>query len=469
MRSRAESSALDRVERSAPSATSSSVSDAKNANLLVVDDEEGMRTFLADTLGSDGHCVVQAADAEEALARIAGRSFHVVITDLRMPGMGGMAMLREIRREHPETEVIVLSARGSIESAVEAMKEGAFDFLVKPVSSPTELRAVVSRAVERHRLRAWKDIGAASTEPPLGYGSPAMRAVEQALRKVAPTNATVLLQGESGSGKEVAARALHRWSARSEAPFVAVNCAGLSAELLESELLGHEKGAFTGAHARQRGRIELAEAGTFLLDEVGELAHGLQAKLLRVLQEKRFERVGGRQTVVANVRWVAATNRNLLDMVKRGGFREDLYHRLSVFPIQLPSLRERREDIAPLADRLLARIAVALGRQELRLTDDSRHALAAADWPGNVRQLANVLERSAILADRSEITPSDLALLPAREDTSEEAAPTTMNSIERAAIEQALTTTGGNRRLAAIRLGIGLRTLYAKLNRYGLA
>lgn len=436
-----------------------------NANVLVVDDEEGVRTFLADALADDGHCVVQASDAESALALIARQSFHVVLTDLCMPGMGGMAMLRELRREHSDTESIVLTARGSIESAVEAMKEGAFDYLVKPVRGPAELRAVVSRAIEHHRLRAWKDVSKTHADPPLGYGSQAMFRLEQALRKVAQTNATVLLQGESGSGKEVAARTLHRWSARAEGPFVAVNCAALSAELLESELLGYEKGAFTGAHARQRGRIELAEAGTFFLDEVGELAPALQAKLLRVLQEKRFERVGGRQTVVADVRWVAATNRNLLDMVKHGGFREDLYHRLAVFPIELPPLRERREDIPALADRLLAQIAVSLGRQELRLTEGAREALARASWPGNIRQLANVLERSAILADRSEIAASDLTLL---QPSMEEPAPTTIDEIEKAAIEQALAVTGGNRRLAALRLGIGLRTLYAKLKRYGL-
>jgi two-component system response regulator AtoC len=442
--------------------------DAASAHILVVDDEDGVRAFLTDALRDAGYSVTEAADGEAASVLLGRSSFHVVLTDLRMPRMDGMALLHEIRREHPEIEVIVLTAHGSIESAVAAMKEGAFDYLQKPVDSPAELRLTVSRALERHRLRALQEIGdAAASDPPLGYGAPAMAAVEQALRRVAATNATVLLLGESGVGKEVAARAVHRWSARAGSPFVAVNCAALSPELLESELFGHEKGAFTGAHARQRGRIELAEGGTFFLDEVGELAAGLQAKLLRVLQEKRFERVGGRQTVEADVRWIAATNRNLAEMLQRGSFREDLYHRLSVFPVRLPALRERREDIAPLADHLLSRIAIGLGKGTLRLSDDAHLALGTADWPGNVRELANVLERSAILADASEITADDLALLP---DVAGDASapPTTVSELERDAIERALAATSGNRRMAAARLGIGLRTLYDKLKRYGI-
>jgi two-component system response regulator FlrC len=295
-----------------------------------------------------------------------------------------------------------------------------------------------------------------------------MATAEKALRKVAATDATVLLLGESGSGKEVAARAVHQWSARASGPFVAVNCAALSPELLESELFGHEKGAFTGAHARQRGRIELATGGTFFLDEIGELAPGLQAKLLRVLQEKRFERVGGRQVVEADVRWVAATNRNLGEMMQKGAFREDLYHRLSVFPLRLPPLRERREDIPPLARHLLERAARDLGRPTLTLSDDAMAVLSAAAWPGNIRELANVLERSAILAEGDQITPDDLALLPDGINDADAATPTTVSEAERDAIVRALAATAGNRRLAAARLGIGLRTLYDKLKRYAL-
>lgn len=462
---------------------------SRAARILVVEDEDGVRSFLVDALADAGHRVSEATDGAAALALLAGASFHLVLTDLRMPRLDGMTLLREVRREHPDTEIIVLTAHGSVSSAVEAMREGAFDYVQKPISGPAELRLTVARALERHRLRAIKEIRDGVGTPPLGYGSPAMAATEQALRKVAATDATVLLLGESGSGKEVAARAVHQWSARAAGPFVAVNCAALSPELLESELFGHERGAFTGAHARQRGRLELAEGGTFFLDEVGELAAGLQAKLLRVLQEKRFERVGGRQTVEANVRWIAATNRNLGAMMRGGGFREDLYHRLSVFPVRLPPLRERREDIGPLAEHVLSHLGPSLGRAKVRLADDARRVLTAAEWPGNVRELANVLERSVILLEGDRLTAADLALWPdgASAGLQEapahshshlhspsgtagdpDAGPITVAELERAAIERALMATGGNRRQAATRLGIGLRTLYEKLKRHGL-
>jgi two-component system response regulator FlrC len=442
------------------------------AHVLVVDDEEGIRSFLADALEDDGHTVAQARHGEEAVALMSERSFHVVISDLTMPVMDGMALLRHIRRDHPEVETIMLTAHGSIENAVTAMKEGAFDYLQKPISSPTALRMLVARAVERHQLKARTEATASTRgEVQLGYGAPAMLPVEKALRKVAATDATVLLLGESGAGKEVAAQAVHVWSGRAAGPFVAVNCAALAESLLESELFGHEKGSFTGAHARQRGRIELAEGGTFFLDEVGELKSSLQAKLLRVLQEKRFERVGGRQTVEANVRWIAATNRDLAAMVREGTFREDLYHRLAVFPVRLPPLRERREDIAPLAERLLRRIAASLGRPGLRLSDDAHRALGAAAWPGNVRELANALERSAILADGETITADDLAILSPMMPAEQAAGGgdlASMEEVERDAIRRALAASAGNRRQTAARLGIGLRTLYEKLKRYGI-
>jgi two-component system response regulator AtoC len=279
------------------------------------------------------------------------------------------------------------------------------------------------------------------------------------------------LLGETGTGKEVAARNLHAASARAARPFVAINCAALSDSLLESELFGHEKGAFTGAHAQHRGRLELAEGGTFFLDEIGELKPQLQAKLLRVLQERRFERVGGTRTMTADVRWVAATNRDLRAMIQAGTFREDLYHRLSVFPIHLPALRDRPADIIPMAESLLRRAAAELGRPPLRLSDEARTLLMSAELRGNIRELKNVLERAAILADGDVVRGAHIYVEPPLAKSSGSFPPlagTRMEDLERAAIVQALGETSGNRRLAAERLGIGVRTLYDKLKRYGL-
>ncbi|MBZ4420847.1 sigma-54 dependent transcriptional regulator [Myxococcus sp. RHSTA-1-4] len=449
------------------------------ARILVVDDEEGVRSFLAEALECEGHSVTTAADGDEAARLLAKQGVDLLLTDLKMPGLDGLSLLRKVREEQPDVEVIVLTAVGSVESAVAAMKAGAFEYLTKPVSSPAELRLTVARALEHRALLNWKaETRQVAGEVVLSWGAPAMSPVVEALRKVAPTQATVLLMGESGTGKEVAARALHQWSERADGPFVAVNCAALTETLLESELFGHEKGAFTGAVAQRRGRIELAQGGTFFLDEVGELKAELQAKLLRVLQERRFERVGGTRTLEADVRWVAATNRDLKAMMARGEFREDLYHRLAVFPIRLPPLRERREDLRPLAELLLRRIGEELGRPGLRLSPEASERLVAFPWPGNVRELRNALERAAILADGPVVEPRHLWLDPTGA-AAPVAAPapaaeggrvpdTTLEALERMAIEQAIAAEGGNRKRAAQRLGIGLRTLYDKLRRYGM-
>jgi two-component system response regulator FlrC len=441
------------------------------ARILIADDEAGIREFVADALALDDHGVVAASDGRDAAKLLDERGFDLVVTDLRMPGLDGLALLRKVRAEQPEVEVIVLTAHGTVDTAVEAMKLGAFEYLQKPLSGPDELRLVAARALERRGLRDRVD-GAAREPvgPPLTYGDPAMKPVVDAIDKVAKTAATVLLLGESGTGKEVAARAIHAQSPRATRPFLAVNCAALSETLLESELFGHEKGAFTGASERRRGRVELADGGTFFLDEVGELKPELQAKLLRVLQERRFERVGGTRTLEIDVRWIAATNRDLRAMIDAGTFREDLYHRLAVFPIKLPPLRDRPQDLLPIARALLARIARDLGRTTPRLTPAAERRLRTSSWRGNVRALANALERAAILADHDTIDEAHLWIddAPAPAAPRADGAIRPLAELEREAVLNALESVGGNRRKAAELLGIGERTLYDKLKKYGV-
>ncbi|HEY4243409.1 MAG TPA: sigma-54 dependent transcriptional regulator [Kofleriaceae bacterium] len=443
------------------------------ARILVADDEPGLREFITDALELDAHTVSAARDGLAAAKLLDERAFDLVLTDLKMPGMDGLALLRKVRADQPEVEVIVMTAHGTVDNAVEAMKLGAFEYLQKPISGPDELRLLVARALERRGLRdRVAAVHAAPSGPPLTYGDPVMKPVLDAIEKVARTSATVLLLGESGTGKEVAARAIHAQSPRAQRPFMAINCAALSEQLLESELFGHEKGAFTGATERKRGRLELAEGGTFFLDEVGELKQELQAKLLRVLQERTYERVGGSRTLDADVRWVAATNRDLRAMIDAGSFREDLYHRLAVFPIKLPPLRERTRDLLPLAHTLLERVSRDLARSTPKLSPAAEQRLQKSAWRGNVRELANTLERAAILADGNTIEPEHIWL----EDAAAKPAATSAISaevrpladLEREAVLHALDVVGGNRRRAAELLGIGERTLYDRLKKYGV-
>jgi two-component system response regulator FlrC len=434
--------------------------------VLVVDDEEGIRTFVAEVLQDEGYAVSTARDGQEALDLLEREAFHLAVVDLKMPRISGMELLRRARSAWPEMEVVVLTAHGTVPSAVEAMRLGAFDYIGKPLSGPAELRVVAARALERRRLLD----GRRRTEPRepearLLARDPAMQVVVAQLEKVAPTDATVLLLGESGTGKEVAARTVHAHSRRTGGPFVAVNCAALTATLLESELFGHEKGAFTGATAQRRGRFELADGGTLFLDEVAEIEPALQVKLLRVLQERRFERVGGSRTIEVDIRLIAATNRDLPAEMQAGRFREDLYHRLAVFPVRLPPLRERALDILPLAEHLLELAGGSVGKRGLRLDEAAQQALLAYAWPGNVRELSNVLERAAILADGTTIRAEHLVLGTSPSPTVDSG---NLADLEREAIKRALAATGGHRRKAADRLGIGLRTLYDKMDRYGL-
>jgi len=443
------------------------------ASILVVDDEPAMRLLLSSILKDEGHNVTAAATGEEALHLIATRHYHLVLTDLKMPGISGLELLEQVMRDDPGTAVIILTAFGTVEGAVEAMRKGAVHYLLKPLANPDELRLTVRRVLEERRVTDEATTLRQATEAvfPFGEivaGDAKMQDALELGRSVAPTDATVLITGETGTGKELMARAIHHWSPRAEQAFVAVNCAALAETLLESELFGHEKGAFTGAAAQRRGRFELAHGGTLFLDEVGEMSPALQAKLLRVLQEGTLERVGGTRTVTVDARVVAATNRDLQRMIADRTFREDLYYRLSVFPINIPPLRERRADVLPLAGHIRAQASRRFGKRVSGFSDEAKVLLQDYAWPGNIRELQNVIERAAILCREDQIAPSHLHLSTAPTESSS-AAPRTLHELEREAILAALAAHGGNRRRAAEQLGIGLRTLYARLRDYGMA
>jgi two-component system, NtrC family, response regulator AtoC len=439
------------------------------SKVLVADDDEGVRSFMAEALRRDGHRVTEVDDGARAQRVLETEGFEVLLTDLKMPKLDGLALLRWAKAQQPELEVIVLTGHGEVSTAVDAMKAGAFEYLQKPIEGPQELRLLVRRALERQRLLRLEAVPTLAVQP-VEWKSASMRQVTVSARKVAATNATVLVLGPSGSGKEVIARAIHEWSDRSRGPFIAVNCAAMHEGLLESELFGHEKGAFTGATAQRRGRLELANDGTFFLDEVAELHPRLQAKLLRVLEVRTFERVGSARTLETNARFIAATHRDLPSMISSGSFREDLFHRLAVFPLSLPALDARKEDLPMLVDVLIPHIARELNRPRLRLAVEVIPFLLNQFWPGNVRQLKNALERAAIVSNSDELRIGDFDGASASSVAAPRAVlPTVeLEVLERAAIVQALELTSGNRKLAAEALGIGLRTLYEKLKRHQL-
>lgn len=430
------------------------------SRILLVDDEPFNLDLLEQELGEQGRAVARCASGPEALAKIPDFQPDLILLDYMMPGMTGLEVLKEIRNRELDTPVVIVTAHGTIERAVESMKQGADDFITKPFD-PDHLAIVVKKALERTRLR--QEIAILAEELGARFQmvtgrSPLMaQAVAQA-RKAAATKSTVLLLGESGTGKEIFARAIHNWSPRNAAPFIPINCVGLSRDLLESELFGHEKGAFTGAHQLKKGRVELAEGGTIFLDEVGDISAELQAKLLRFLQEREFERVGGNQQIKVDVRIVAATNRNLEKAVRDGAFREDLYHRLNVIPITLAPLRERREDIGELAAHFLRRFSIETKKRFTGISPEAEAILTAHDWPGNVRELANVVERAVVLGDGPALTVDSLPtrIADAKPTPGNEARTyhEAVNLHRRSLILKALADTHGNRAAAAKVLGL---------------
>jgi len=443
--------------------------------ILVVDDEERMASVVAMALGRAGWECETCRDGQEALRAIDARGADVVVTDWKMAGMDGMELLKRLRAKRPELPVILITAFASVPSAVAAMREGAFDYVTKPFDND-DLRAVVARALELTRLEREnrylrQEIGTRYGPDAMIAASPQSLALLDLLRRVAPTRSTVLIQGESGTGKELVARMLHYWSDRVGKPFVAVNCKAFGEGVLESELFGHEKGAFTGATASRAGCFQRASGGTLFLDEIGEVSADFQAKLLRVLQDGEVLPVGASKPIAVEVRVVAATNRVLREEVAAGRFREDLFFRLNVIPVHLLPLRERREDVLPLARHFLARHAAEAGRQ-LAFSAETEQALAAHAWPGNVRELENAVERGVVLARGSEVTPEDLLLSEGTGNTRPAAADASLQSAlddaTAARIRAALEAAGGARAEAARALGIDRTTLYRLMKRLGI-
>ncbi len=456
------------------------------AKVLIADDEEAQRNGLASMIRGWGFATETAADGQEALEKLMGESFSVLITDLKMPRMDGFELLRRLPAENIQTPAIVLTAFGNIETAVSTMHElGAYWFLEKPIQ-PSVVRVLLERAIAHARLaeetqRLQRQLSQSGTMGQMAGTSARMRQIFSLVEQVAPSKAAVLITGESGTGKELVARALHSLSPRANGPFVALNCAAMPESLIESELFGHEKGAFTGAVERRAGCFELAQGGTLLLDEIGDMPLNTQAKLLRVLEDSRVRRLGGRTEMVVDVRVVASTNKNLPEAIRQSQFREDLYYRLNVFEIQLPPLRERLEDVPVVARVLLEELNKKHGTQVTEIAPEAMELLRQHRWPGNVRELRNALERAVILAGEGavqtrhlppSVAPSGVpreapaAVAAAGEDVVVLPVGTTIDDAERALVRRTLVMTKGNKTRAAEILGISLKTLFNKLKGY---
>jgi DNA-binding NtrC family response regulator len=444
------------------------------ARILLVEDDATFRSLLTAILEGEGYAVTEREDGKAALLTLQRQSFDLVLSDLRLPGLNGLDLFRAANAQGIAPPFLLLTAFGTIEEAVAAMKEGVVDFLTKPLKDPATLRTLVRRILDNglkeRSLTVLKEREAMGLPPEeVLFAGQVMHEVQQLIAHVAPTQATVLIGGESGTGKELAARVIHLASQRAAAPFVTLNCAAIPENLLESELFGHEKGAFTGAIQSRQGKFELASGGTLFLDEVGELPLSLQSKLLRVLQERVFERVGGSRELRADVRIVAATNRDLADEVRERRFREDLYYRLNVFPIYLPPLRERRDGLPLLVSYLLQRASVQTGRPSQEIEASAMEALAGYAWPGNVRELQNIIERAVILGSgRIGVRQLPDGVRNQAVATGNDAEDGSLRERERATILETLAACGNNRRMAAERLGISKRTLQYRLKEYGL-
>jgi len=458
-------------------------------DILLVEDKESLRRVLRLTLEHAGYSVTECADAREAAVEVGRAPYRLVLTDLRMPHGSGLDVLRAARAADKDVPIVVMTAYGSIDEAVQAMKDGAHDFLQKPVDS-NHLLLLIGRALEQARLRTENIL--LREEWSRRYGFPRIIGESEAIKRavaetqrVATTEATVLLLGESGTGKELFARAVHHLSPRRDHPFVAINCAAIPETLIESELFGHERGSFTGATERRPGKFELASGGTVFLDEIGELPLAVQGKLLRAIEEKTVDRIGGRMPVPVDVRIVAATNRELQQAAAHGEFRRDLYFRLAVFPIEIPPLRARGDDVVLLARHFAAQFGKELRGREATLGDETLVLLRAHSWPGNVRELENAIERACILTDTSTLEPSDIGLPVARGDAEREAPPETFGEmdlsgslaeateratrfVERRKIAEVLRAHGGNKTRAAETLSVSYKTLLTKIKEYGL-